>query len=1203
MSSKGSKFGKSILKMFDTITNDKKSNATSQANAAAADLEASQESMRTNENLQLCKMVRHGFPYKPTCIAYDIVQHMVAIGTRNGYVRLFGADGVESTMFHVSSLMTLGNTPSAVNTNLISGSPICGAANNGGGFSPSVLFMSFLMNEGALITYCDDNTLSFWNIRQKQPGMVFTKKLVNERVSAMHLPFQSNWIYIGTEKGNTYVLNVYNNFSQSGYDIKWNNVIELSQKTKPGKVIHLSDHPQDSSKLLIGFDSGLIVLWNVKIKRGELRFYGTSETMSSISWFFDGKQFMSAHNNGSLIVWNCKPDTKPVTILHPHMSENDLIPQYNMIRKVHWNARQNGEQLIIFSDGLPSSGCAMRDAITIIRNNKIKTIIEMKDKIVDFIVINISPWISENPPDPIAVIVLLETNFVVIDLKTEGYPLFDHHHPINIHESPVSICQYMVEPSLSIYRNLNELKEKHASLKQTTQKNTGMVAGATTSIPFYSQLPYPINGGIKCPKPNIFPYNELIVTGHEDGSVKLWDSSGISLKLLNKFKTHKLFDKRQRSNNDMVLDIDTPFKIVAMNACNNYIAVAGLGGHVTLYKFHSRDFSDNELGDISLLEIPYNNEETHETSPSNSDNQQNSKVVNSYLRTKVGFRRQAGYQPELVCLFSCHQRPPVINNVLIYTKNNLILIGTDESIVCVDYSTRSILINVSVTDIYSGQKSPKKNAGKSNPNEEENSLSGDNFITRQFTLDGTSRSSSSSSLENISLSEGVSFIAINENSSSAKNPDSGSKFNQIWLGTNHGSVFVLNSFGTYCGETQQNGEVESIPKNESYMITPAGVHIKLKGQIMDIAFLDMNGILLTPVNSNNNQSTSHKSSTKIIEAEFEDLDIDFDYGAGMISNSIADNFFGGPSGGSVSSSNSQAHETTSGSSSSPNTTPTANSFVNPFANQQSQDDNKDSRNKPSKKSFSSLRHKLDVVNDMADRNLFAVITSEHQIKVVALPNLVTVHKYTITEGTVAKASVVVLNTLSYLSCCLTNGTFLVFNLPNLKLNMQLSLSPISHDKNFVDRISKTFTFGSKGHAFYMSSAFEMQKLFISSSSNNFNLSDMLSELFDPKIVTPPVPKTNIFKTIFSNANQAQLDREELFGDASGKPSVPIVKNVESEVNRARGEMSELQKLALERGEKLSALQMKSEALTEAASAYAKNAQALAAKYKKKSEWF
>ena len=183
MSSKGSKLGKSILKMFDTITSDKnKTTATMQANAAAADLEASQESMRTNENLQLTKINRHGFPYRPTCIAYDIVQHLVAIGTRNGYVKIYGAESVEYTMFHVSSMMNLGPTPPAVNTTFLCGSPIIGSSANGGGFSPSVQFMSFLINEGALITYCDDNTLSFWNIRQRQPSLCFSKKLINERL-------------------------------------------------------------------------------------------------------------------------------------------------------------------------------------------------------------------------------------------------------------------------------------------------------------------------------------------------------------------------------------------------------------------------------------------------------------------------------------------------------------------------------------------------------------------------------------------------------------------------------------------------------------------------------------------------------------------------------------------------------------------------------------------------------------------------------------------------------------------------------------------------------------------------------------------------------------------------------------------------------------------------------------------------------------
>ena len=91
-----------------------------------------------------------------------------------------------------------------------------------------------------------------------------------------------------------------------------------------------------------------------------------------------------------------------------------------------------------------------------------------------------------------------------------------------------------------------------------------------------------------------------MITGHEDGTIKMWDSSGIGLVLLNKLKTHKLFDKRQR-NGDTQLDTDVPFKITALNACNNYLAVAALGGHVTLYKFYSRNFSDEELGDIPVI--------------------------------------------------------------------------------------------------------------------------------------------------------------------------------------------------------------------------------------------------------------------------------------------------------------------------------------------------------------------------------------------------------------------------------------------------------------------------------------------------------------------------------------------------------------------------------------------------------------------------
>ena len=46
------------------------------------------------------------------------------------------------------------------------------------------------------------------------------------RLTCMHLPFSSKWLYVGTEKGNIHVVNI-ENFELSGYTINWNKVIEM----------------------------------------------------------------------------------------------------------------------------------------------------------------------------------------------------------------------------------------------------------------------------------------------------------------------------------------------------------------------------------------------------------------------------------------------------------------------------------------------------------------------------------------------------------------------------------------------------------------------------------------------------------------------------------------------------------------------------------------------------------------------------------------------------------------------------------------------------------------------------------------------------------------------------------------------------------------------------------------------------------------
>ncbi|KAG4070767.1 hypothetical protein HA402_010993 [Bradysia odoriphaga] len=41
------------------------------------------------------KTVQHGFPHKPTALAYDPKDKLMAIGTQSGAIKIFGRPGVE----------------------------------------------------------------------------------------------------------------------------------------------------------------------------------------------------------------------------------------------------------------------------------------------------------------------------------------------------------------------------------------------------------------------------------------------------------------------------------------------------------------------------------------------------------------------------------------------------------------------------------------------------------------------------------------------------------------------------------------------------------------------------------------------------------------------------------------------------------------------------------------------------------------------------------------------------------------------------------------------------------------------------------------------------------------------------------------------------------------------------------------------------
>lgn len=222
----------------------------------------------------------------------------------------------------------------------------------------------------------------------KQLQVLHTLKFQKERITYLHQTLMSKWLYIGTEKGNLHVVNV-ETFELSGYSVAWNKAIELSRKTHPGSIIHISECPQDSNKLLIGYESGCIVLWDLKNRNADGRYYHT-ENLLWLSWHYEGKQFVASHGDGSLVTWQTRSNARPAQILNPHAktatssSNHSATDQqynpdqqtmsnqqhslasnfaralnnelYRPINKVEWKTSKNNEQFLLFSGGLPFDG-------------------------------------------------------------------------------------------------------------------------------------------------------------------------------------------------------------------------------------------------------------------------------------------------------------------------------------------------------------------------------------------------------------------------------------------------------------------------------------------------------------------------------------------------------------------------------------------------------------------------------------------------------------------------------------------------------------------------------------------------------------------------------------------------------------------------------------------------------------------------------
>ncbi|XP_066524904.1 syntaxin-binding protein 5 isoform X2 [Hoplias malabaricus] len=1177
-----------IRKVLDGFTAASSSSSSSASlQPGNRDNDVIQETLQS-EHFQLCKTLRHGFPYQPSAMAFDPVQKILAIGTQSGALRLFGRAGVECYCQHESD--------------------------------SAIIQLQFLINEGALVSALADDSIHLWNLRQKIPAILHSLKFSRERITFFHLPFQSKWLYIGTERGNIHIVNV-ESFTLSGYVIMWNKAIELSSKTHPGPVVHISDNPMDEGKLLIGYECGFVVLWDLKSKKADYR-YNYDEAIHSVAWHHEGKQFVCSHSDGTLTTWNIRSPAKPAQIITPHgkQPKDGKKPEpCKPILKVEYKTARAGDTFMILSGGLSYDSVGHRACLTVM-HGKSTAVLEMDYPIVDFLALCETPYPNDYQ-DPYAVLVLLEKDLVLIDLEQPGYPSFENPYPLTIHESPVTCCEYFVDCPPDIIPALYSVGSR--------QKRQG-----------YSKKEWPISGGNWGQGTQSYP--EIIITGHADGSVKFWDASALMLQVLYKLKTAKLFERARSKEEKPSTDIvdEDPFAIQSLAWCpeSRVLCIAGVSAHVIVYRFSKQELTTEE---VQLLEVrmqcelnevdspdvaveqasavstpgasssPQSNAPQTHTSTSSNNSSDGLRDNVPCLRVRnAPLKQSPGYQVELIIqlVWVSGEPPQQITSLAVNSAYGLVAFGNGNGLAVVDFLQKTLLLNMSTAELYSSsdphQKQPRSPRKAKQPSgglcDGSDGLVGSEDRCKSPTSGSGSPSHSDDETKQKFLERVKSKSKLISKSVANDFAKMSRKFSMAADQKQDGNVRLQHSLP---GQKHAH-DVEAVSRRKAATITKTQFVSKINAR--DNSFNRSRSSSVTSIDKESREVISSLHFCDCLSRKSE--------------VSTAASLWMGTSLGTVlaislnvPSTPEQRLQQTVGISFCGSLVrlkggilcmavldltgalqpPAYECWYDPNAPEEERERTR--RRRPA--SPPSTQENQD--------SHYAVVCSEKQAKVVSLPSQNCVFEHNITENSfVLRADVVAMPAGVCIACFCANGHIMTLSLPSLRPLLDVNYLPLTDM-----RIARTFCFSNLGQALYLTSPTEIQRLTYSQETCD-NLQEMLGELFTP-VETPEAPNRGFFKGLFGGGAQS-LDREDLFGElAAGKASrslaqhIPGPGSMEGMKGAASGVVGELARARIaldERGQKLGELEERTAAMMASADSFSKHAHDVMLKYKDK-KWY
>ncbi|CAH8652347.1 unnamed protein product [Heterobilharzia americana] len=623
----------------------------------------------------------YGFPLKPTSVAYDPVLDMLAILTRDGNIYIYGKPGISFSAVHETVAQ--------------------------------YIQVAFLTGTRKLITLTDSDDIYLWeltsagqgsnhliqksclrritsNLRSLPSGVGSPTGEETSHITALCYSLDSHCILLGTDNGWVASVRLNNNAVADDYTKFWSTpsaddaIIpsrildgispDRRQRLRADAVVVLLERPGFPGQLLIGYSSGLSLLFDLRSDRimallpwqhglesaawcgGSGLPYKSNQTSHSPQL---GTRLLTAHSDGSLGVWSLKEvsfsaTTSSVQAPLLSMEEAPSMPYgpfpCKLISKVFWLPSSLGG-ITVFVGGMPRATYGERHTVSVLRGSNLDraanaTVVaariaaaaeaEDDDEIPEESPLSVAPihvFDSDAPEHvcfdlpsslidlipigpaggPVQILILLcEEEMVAIDLITPGWPFMRPPYLTCLHTTSLTSYNLTTQVSPTFLSNLEAAGAYYGP--EGRFGRGGAIADNPAGVG-WSSLPWPIQGGhalingsrlsTSSLGGNILYTDDLLLTGHEDGSVAFWRlSAGGCLRRIYTLHTAILFEDVSQLDHTNGVDDDgdawPPFRqagvfdpfmddsrvaIQFIYLSDNTVVVGGAAGQVIVCRF------------------------------------------------------------------------------------------------------------------------------------------------------------------------------------------------------------------------------------------------------------------------------------------------------------------------------------------------------------------------------------------------------------------------------------------------------------------------------------------------------------------------------------------------------------------------------------------------------------------------------------------